>query len=182
MYLQSLPCAGCRARGARLTPPISNVSRGRGAVHVSSLTLALTPIPPTPQGVSLKTIINMQGCVRGGAAPGAGAKQALHPKFVFHSGRLLLFLRLWGRGRCGGAAAARRECRGATHDGAGVDVIRAALAALRLQGDPGVIICNTKRRNSECFRPGHGQIQQPGTCSGFWLGPRSHLGRAGRVK
>lgn len=32
------------------------------------------------------------------------------------------------------------ECRGGTYDGAGVDVIRVALAALHLQGDSGVII------------------------------------------
>lgn len=31
-------------------------------------------------------------------------------------------------------------CRGATHDGAGVDVIGAALAVLHLQGDPGVVV------------------------------------------
>lgn len=39
----------------------------------------------------------------------------------------------WGEGRGG-------NCGGATHDGAGVDVVGAALAALRLQGDPGVIV------------------------------------------
>lgn len=65
---------------------------------------------------------------------------------------------------CGavGGAAARGECRGATHDGAGVDVIRAALAVLRLQGDPGVIICNANGGSQEVFG-------QPRTRNLFWF-------------
>lgn len=68
------------------------------------------------------------------------AKQALHQNLYFMTvGCLCSCEGLWEL-----SAVTASECRGGTHDGAGVDVIRAALAVLHLQGDPGVIIWNTR--------------------------------------
>lgn len=66
----------------------------------------------------------------------AEAKQALHQNLYFPTvGCLCCCEGLWEL-----SAATASECRGGTHNGAGVDVIRVALAVLHLQGDPGVII------------------------------------------
>lgn len=70
----------------------------------------------------------------------AEAKQALNQNLYFTTvGCLCSCEGLWDPG-----TAAALECRGGTHDRAGVDVIRVALAVLHLQGDSGVIVCNTK--------------------------------------
>lgn len=66
----------------------------------------------------------------------AEAKQALQQNVYFAPvGCLCCSGGLWEL-----SAVRASECRGATHDGAGVDVIGAALAVLHLQGDPGVVV------------------------------------------
>ena len=52
-----------------------------------------------------------------------------------------------------------------THDGAGVDVVRAAVAVLRFQPDPGVVICKPKGKaltHVVCFQ---GPPLTPPNCS-----------------
>lgn len=62
------------------------------------------------------------------------------------------------------AWSAELECRGCTHDRAGVDVVRVALAVLHLQGDSGVIIWKHKRRNSAHFVSGMQELGRFVTC------------------
>lgn len=92
-------------------------------------------VPTLSPGVCWKPLINIHGAEGTQQHTAAAeAKQALHQNLDFTTAGCLCWeLR----------AAPAWECRGATHDGAGVDVVRAALAVLHLQGDPGVIVCNT---------------------------------------
>lgn len=59
-----------------------------------------------------------------------------------------------GQGRAGHPGEGPAAPRGGTHDGAGVDVVRAAVAVFRLQQDPGVVVCKGNRSRGSGLHTG----------------------------